>query len=528
MYNVRRATCDPILPLSEQTMKFLSPVGIAVLCLCAATLYAQESTIRWVNKLSESRDEGLKHGDEPMLFHAANFAQTQKKSDRPAESGQGRGERRPNIIYILADDLGYGDLGCYGQKRIQTPRLDRMATEGLRLTQHYAGAPSCAPSRCALMTGLHTGHARIRANSKIPLREEDTTIAQVLKEAGYTTGAFGKWGLGDQDTTGAPWKKGFDQFLGYLDQTHAHTYYPDYLWRNDKRLEISENKDGKRAVYSHDLIANAAFDFIRQNKDRQFFLYVPFTIPHAEVAVPEDSLAPYRGKWPEPKRFAGSKTYQPQDQPRAVRAAMISRLDRDVGRLLDLVDELGLAEETLIIFTSDNGPITAGGQDPEFFDSNGPLRDLKFTLYEGGIRVPFLARWPRRIAPGGTSDLPSAFWDMFPTFTELAGANPRPGDGVSIAPTLLGESAKQAKRDLFYWEAAPQQAVRLGDWKAYRASPNRPVELYNLAHDVGESNNVASENPTVAAKLQQLLASSRTVSPEFPLQRAEKKATRTP
>jgi arylsulfatase A-like enzyme len=426
---------------------------------------------------------------------------------------------KPNIVYILADDLGYGDLGSYGQKLIRTPRLDRMAAEGLRFTQHYAGAPSCAPSRCAFMTGLHTGHARIRANSKLPLLPEDTTVAEVLKQAGYATGAVGKWGLGDHDTTGAPWKQGFDLFVGYLDQTHAHTYYPDYLWRNDQKVEIPENRSGVRRVYSHDLMVDAALDFVRQHKDQPFYLHAAFTIPHAEVAVPEDSLAEYLGRWPEPRKFAGSKTYCPQDQPRAVRAAMISRLDRDVGRLLDLLAELKLTERTLVIFTSDNGPITAGGQDPAFFNSAGPLRGLKFTLYEGGIRVPFIARWPGRVAQGATSDLPSAFWDMLPTFAELAGATAPKGDGVSILPTLLGAPKRQSERDLFYWEAAPQQALRWGDWKAYRAAPSKPLELYNLAEDIGETKNLAASRSDTAAKLQKLLTTSRTESPDFPLEK---------
>jgi arylsulfatase A-like enzyme len=428
--------------------------------------------------------------------------------------------RPPNIVYILADDLGYGDLGSYGQKLIRTPRLDRMAREGMRFTQHYAGAPSCAPSRCVLMTGLHTGHARIRANSDLPIRAEDATVTEALQRAGYATGVFGKWGLGLEDSPGAPWRKGVDEFHGYLDQTHAHTYYPDYLWRNDRRVEIAENKNGQRRVYSHDLFAQDALEFIRQHKDRPFFLYGAFTIPHAEVAVPDDSLAEYRGKWPEPKAFPGSRTYSPQTQPRAVRAAMITRLDRDVGRILDLLEELKLSENSLVIFTSDNGPITAGGQDPEFFDSNGPLRDRKFTLYEGGIRVPFIARWPGRIARGSESALVSDFADMFPTFAELVGSRLPAGlDGVSILPTLEGKPRQQKLRDHFYWEAAPQQAVRRGDWKAYRAAPDRQVELYNLASDVGEAKNLASVHPEVTATLERLMTTSRTDSPEFPLNR---------
>ncbi|HUR56216.1 MAG TPA: arylsulfatase, partial [Opitutaceae bacterium] len=412
----------------------------------------------------------------------------------------------PNIIFILADDLGYGDLGSYGQKLIRTPRLDRMAREGMRFTQAYAGAPVCAPSRCVLLTGKHTGHSRIRANSDRSLLAEDATMTEALKSAGYATGVFGKWGLGLEGSPGAPWRKGVDEFLGYLDQTHAHAYYPEYLMKNGARLEIPENRNGQRRVYSHDLLANGALDFIRRHKDGPFFLYVPFTIPHAEVAVPEDSLAEYRGKWPEPKPFAGAKTYAAQKEPRAVRAAMITRLDRDVGRILDLLDELKLAENTLVMFSSDNGPITAGGQDPDFFDSNGPLRDLKFTLYEGGIRVPFIARWPGKIARGTESAHVADFADLWPTFAELAGARaPAGGDGVSIAPTLLGQAAKQKPRDHHYWEAAPAQAVRRGDWKLFRAATDRTPELYNLASDIGETKNVAGAHPDVVAALEKLL-----------------------
>ncbi len=432
--------------------------------------------------------------------------------------------RPPNIIYILADDLGYGDLGSYGQKLIRTPRLDRMASEGMRFTQHYAGAPSCHPSRCALFTGKHTGHGRIRENSKLPLLPEDFTVSQMLKQAGYATGGVGKWALGLEGSTGAPEQKGMDHFFGYLDQTHAHTYYPDYLWRDGKRVEIPENQNGRRAVYSHDLFVQDALSFIRSHKDQPFFFYGAFTIPHAEVAVPDDSLAEYRGKWPEPKPFPGAKTYSPQTQPRAVRAAMITRLDRDIGRILDLLDELKIADNTIVLFSSDNGPITAGGQDPDFFNSTGPLRDLKFTLYEGGIRVPLIARWPGKIAGGSQSALISDFADMFPTFAELAGGKgPVKGDGVSIAPTLLGRATNQTMRDHFYWEAAPQQAVRQGDWKVYRAAPDRPVELYNLARDIGESKNLASSNPEIAGKLERMLTTSRVDSPDFPLAKRSRK-----
>lgn len=425
---------------------------------------------------------------------------------------------QPNVIYLLADDLGYGDLGSYGQKLIRTPRLDRLAGEGLRLTQHYAGAPSCHPSRCALFTGLHTGHGRIRANCKTPLPAEDFVLPQLFRQAGYATGGIGKWALGDADTTGAPWRKGMDEFFGYLDQTHAHGYYPDFLWKNGRCLDIPANANGRREVYSHDLFTDFALDFIRRHKDRPFFFYGAFTIPHAEVAVPEDSLAEYRGRWEEPKAFPGSKTYCPLDQPRAVRAAMISRLDRDVGRLLDLLDELGLTDNTLVIFTSDNGPITAGGQDPEFFQSAGPLRGLKFSLYEGGIRVPCLVRWPGRVPAGAVSDRISDFTDLLPTFAELLG-RPAPAglDGVSILPTLLGRPQDQAARRLHYWEAAPQQALREGDWKLYRPAPDRPAELYHLGTDPGETTDLAAREPGRVAAMTALLAANRTEHPDFPL-----------
>ena len=281
---------------------------------------------------------------------------------------------RPNIVYIIADDLGYGDLGSYGQRLIRTPRLDRMAEEGMRFTQHYAGSSSCAPARSVLMTGLHTGHTRIRSNvggKQNPLRPEDTAFPELLQAAGYATGGFGKWSLGDVGSTGAPWKKGFDLFFGYLDQTLAHRYYPEFLMRNEERVDIPENRGGRRGVYSPDLIVQEALRFVREHRERPFFVYLPVTLPHAELLVPEDSLAEYVDKWPEPKLFSGSGAYAAQDKPRAARAAMITRLDRDVGRLLDLLDELRLTEKTLVMFTSDNGAATAGGGGSGVFQELG-------------------------------------------------------------------------------------------------------------------------------------------------------------
>lgn len=429
------------------------------------------------------------------------------------------GGNPPNIVYILADDLGYGDLGCYGQDKIRTPRLDRMAREGMRFTDHYAGAPLCAPARSVFATGLHTGHTRIRHNRpKVPLQPEDWTIFEEMKEAGYATGVFGKWGLGNHDTTGAPWRKGVDEFLGYVDQSEAHFYYPEEIDHNDRRLKLPDNENGGRGTYSHDVIADGALDFIRKHQDEPFFLYVPFTIPHAEVLVPEDSLQEYRGRWEETP-YPGAH-YAGQPEPRAARAGMITRMDRDVGRILDLLHELGLAENTLIIFTSDNGPAKAGGQEPDFFASSGPLRGLKFRLTEGGIRVPFIAWWPGRIKGGATSSLISAQWDMYPTFVELAGRSAPEGlDGVSMVPTLLGRPQRQKNHDYLYWEYSGAQAVRIGEWKALRAAVGKPVQLYDLEADIGEMRDVASAHPRLVAQVERIMTQAHVDSPDFPLAR---------
>ncbi|MFC1596954.1 arylsulfatase [Planctomycetota bacterium] len=431
-------------------------------------------------------------------------------------SGADVTDEKPNIIYIMADDLGYGDLGCYGQQKIRTPNLDRMAAEGMRFTDHYSGSSVCAPSRCVLMTGLHTGHARVRANGRMPIEPEDVTVAEVLKRAGYATGAMGKWSLGDAGTTGAATRQGFDYFFGYLNQGAAHFYYPESLDRNEETVTLEANRDGKRGTYSHDLLTQEALEFIRRSAPGPFFLYVPYTIPHAEVLVPEDSLAEYRDKWPE-KPFPGGH-YAAQPTPRAARAAMITRLDRDVGCILELVDELGVDERTIVMFTSDNGPCTAGGQDPAFFESAGPLRGLKFGLYEGGIRVPMIARWPGKIPAGSVTDFASGFWDIMPTCAELAGEQPPAGiDGVSLAPTLMGKPREQAGRECLYWEHRGWQAVRFGNWKAIRTRPQRPIELYDLKSDVGEETDLAAAKPDLAAKAERYFETSRTDDPNWPL-----------
>lgn len=432
---------------------------------------------------------------------------------------------RPNIILILADDLGYGDLGCYGQPRIKTPNLDRMAAEGMRFTQFYAGSTVCAPSRCALMTGLHTGHARIRGNAKVPLRTEDRTVAELLKAAGYRTGLIGKWGLGNEGTTGVPQSKGFDEFLGYLDQTHAHDYYPTYLWRYDDRtgyndrMSFPENEAGLKQSYSHDLFTKAALNFIRINQpepanhQRPFFLFLSYTIPHANneegrrsgngMQVPSD--APYSNEsWPQTERN---------------KAAMITRMDKDVGQILDRLAALKIDSNTVVFFSSDNGPHREGGVDPKFFQSSGPLRGIKRDLYEGGIRVPLLARWPGTIQSGRVSDLPAAFWDFLPTLAELGGARtPRGLDGISFLPTLLG-LPQTNRHDFLYWEFHErgfQQAARMDNWKGLRLKPDAPLELYHLTADPGETNNVAEQHPELVRRLEARLETARTESEDWP------------
>jgi arylsulfatase len=434
---------------------------------------------------------------------------------------------KPNIIYILADDLGYAELGCYGQKKIRTPNLDRMAADGMRFTQHYCGAPVCAPSRCALMTGMHTGHAYIRDNREAkpegqePIPAESVTIAKLLGQQGYATAAIGKWGLGPPGSTGDPNKQGFDLFFGYNCQRHAHNHYPQYLWRNDRRVELEGNDGGPIGKqYALDLFTAEALRFIRDHKDGPFFLYLPYTIPHLALQVPEDSLAEYRGKWTDPP-YTGGKGYLPHPAPRAAYAAMITRMDRDIGRVLALLKELGLEENTLVMFSSDNGPTHGGvgGTDVEFFASAGPLNGLKGSVYEGGIRVPMIARWPGKIQPGSVSDHVCAFWDVLPTLAAVAAAQVPPHtDGISFLPTLLG-TGKQKTREFLLWEFygyGGQQAVRLGDWKGVRLNcrknPSGPIQLYDLKTDMAEKHDVAEAHPEIVKRIEQLLLSEHSDS----------------
>lgn len=445
--------------------------------------------------------------------------------------------RPPNLLFFLADDLGSAELGCYGQRKIRTPNIDRLAAEGMRWTRFYSGSPVCAPCRCTLMTGKHTGHATIRDNRELqpegqaPLSVSDVTIAEVLKEKGYATAAIGKWGLGPPGSDGDPNRQGFDLFFGYNCQRHAHNYYPSYLRRNGEVVNLEGNSNGLTGKqYAPDLMEAEALRFLREHKGRPFFLYYPTTVPHLALQVPDDSLAEYLGRWDDPP-YDGKSGYLPNAHPRATYAAMVTRMDRSVGRILALLKELGLEENTLVLFASDNGPTydRLGGSDSEFFQSAGILRGLKGSVYEGGIRVPLIARWPGRIRPGTTSDVPVAMWDLFPTLCAAAGARAPSGlDGVSLLPNLLGQGGPPA-RDYLYWEFAScggQQAVQLtGDgkgpeWKGIRQNLTRGrtgIELYDLAVDPAEQNDVADAHPEVVARIAGLMEAAHVPSTTFPL-----------
>ncbi|MCK5114572.1 MAG: arylsulfatase [Phycisphaerae bacterium] len=431
------------------------------------------------------------------------------------------GKRRPNVIYILADDLGYADAGCYGQEKIKTPNIDKMAAEGMRFTQHYSGSTVCAPARCSLMTGQHTGHCYIRGNSSVALRDEDVTVAEIFKQAGYKTACIGKWGLGEIGTTGHPNDQGFDYYYGYLSQSAAHHYYPDTsdpIWENKQNASL----DGQ--TYSHDVFTEKALNVITQNENNPFFLYLPYAIPHAELLVPDEpDLTDYRALgWPETPWGCGH--YGAQPTPHAAYAAMVTRMDRDVGRIMTLLKKLRLDNDTLVIFTSDNGPHAEGGGDPTFFDSNGPLRGIKRALYDGGIRVPMVARWPGKIKPGATTDHISAFWDFLPTCADLLGVKtPSVVDGISLLPTLLNQTQTQQHQYL-YWEfheGSNKQAARKGKWKGVRLNvrtvSDPPVELYDLETDIGETTDVSGTYPAIAAELKQIMLDAHEYSSNFKL-----------
>ncbi|MBX3178678.1 MAG: arylsulfatase [Candidatus Hydrogenedentes bacterium] len=456
-------------------------------------------------------------------------------------SGDLAAERPPNIVYILADDLGYAELGCYGQKHIKTPHIDRLAAEGMRFTQHYTAQAVCAPARSGLMTGLHMGHAPIRNNAsnrervkdpenwqwlgQVPIPDDTLTIAEVLQARGYATAAYGKWGLGYEGSSGDPLKQGFDDFGGFLCQEHAHNHYPRFLWKGGRQIAMPGNDRTLHGEsYSQDYFVQWGKDFIRENRERPFFLYLPFAIPHLSIQAPDSSVAEYRGALPEAP-YEHRDNYLEHPHPRAGYAAMITHMDRGIGELMALLRELGLDENTLVVFSSDNGPTfdRLGGSDSDYFESSGPFRGRKGSLLEGGIRVPFVARWPGKIAAGGASDHVSAMWDLFPTFAELAGAAyDVKVDGISMVPALLG-TGDQPAHDYLYWEFVAyggQQALREGDWKALRLDIRKngklETELYNLAEDPGETRNRAAEHPDIVARLEGLMREARTPSELFP------------
>jgi arylsulfatase len=451
---------------------------------------------------------------------------------------------------LLADDLGYGELGCYGQEKIETPHLDRLAAEGLRFTQTYAGAPVCAPSRCVLMTGRQLSNAYIRGNREVkpegqwPIPADAVTVPELLKPLGYTTGCVGKWGLGAVGSTGDPNSQGFDFYYGYICQRVAHNYYPPHLWLNGQKHILdnpvfSAHQKLKTAPasydrfygneYAPDRMLSAALAFVRRNQGQPFFLYLPFVEPHVAIQPPKEWVDRYPKEW-DPEPYLGQRGYLPHPRPRAGYAAMISHLDDHVGRVVQLIDELGLGEDTLILFSSDNGAThDAGGVDTEFFDSVGPLRGRKGSVYEGGLRVPTIARWTGKITAGATTDHVSGFQDVMPTLVEIAGGTPPDGiDGISFAPTLLGRG-EQRQHDHMVWEFfgyGGQQAVRMGQWKAVRRQVHKkatPIELYDLSVDVAESNDVAAEHPDIVARMAHIMRTERTPNADFPIEMLDRR-----
>jgi len=422
---------------------------------------------------------------------------------------------RPNIVWIMADDLGYGDVGCYGQQRIRTPNIDRLAAEGMRFTDAYAGSTVCAPSRCCLMTGLHNGHGRVRDNipHNIFLQPDDFTVAELLQQAGYRTGGFGKWSLGTAGYWGIPLYQGFDEYFGQLNQDQAHQYYPDFLWDNEHVMLLMKNRADQHNQYAPDLFAERALEFIDRNRERPFFLYFPTTLPHysdfptgpESQIVPSDE--PYSGEpWPQVE-----KNY----------AAMVTRFDGHVGAVLERLRRHGLEENTVVFFTSDNGPCGARPHKPAFFRSGGPLRGLKRDVYEGGIRIPMIVRWPGKVAAGSVNRHVWAFWDFLPTAAELAGVPaPRHTDGISIVPTLTGKP--QPQHEYLYWDYGHvrevfKQAARVGPWKGVRNGVGSPIEIYNLEEDIGETRNLAAERPDIVKRMEAIFADALVPSPDYPV-----------
>ncbi|MGM0620049.1 MAG: arylsulfatase [Bacteroidota bacterium] len=445
--------------------------------------------------------------------------------------------QKPNIVYILADDLGYGDLSSYGQTHFETPNIDNLAENGMKFTQHYSGSTVCAPSRSSLMTGQHTGHTFIRGNKEVrpegqhPLETEAYTLAEALQDAGYVTGAFGKWGLGYPGSEGDPNNQGFDEFFGYNCQRIGHHYYPYHMWYNQEKVMLEGNEGTQTGDYGPEVIQEYALKFLQDNHDKPFFMYYPSIIPHAELYAPEEYMEKYRGKFLPEKNYEGVDSgenfrngpYGSQPESHAAFAAMVDYLDMQVGEIVAKLKELGVYENTLIIFTSDNGPHMEGGADPDYFDSNGPLKGYKRDLYEGGIRVPMIAVWNGKIVAGSETDHISAFWDVYPTFAEITGAKiPENTDGISILPTLLGNEEQQKEHEYLYWEfheLGGRQAVRKENWKLVRYNVLDPekatTELYNLSTDLGEENNVAEQHPEIVDELSEIMKNARTESEVF-------------
>jgi arylsulfatase A len=460
-----------------------------------------------------------------------------KSKDAVSDQSSLQHTKKPNIIYILADDLGYGDLSCYGQQKFRTPNIDRLASQGMLFTQHYSGSTVCAPSRSALLTGMHTGHTVVRGNKEVrpegqyPIPDNTYTLAEQMQKAGYKTGAFGKWGLGYPGSSGDPTNQGFDVFFGYNCQRLGHNYYPYHLWSNRDSIVLDANKGKLKGTYGPSLIHDKTIQFIEDNKSNPFFLYVASIIPHAELVAPESYMEKYRGKFLPEKTYKGLDDgpnyrdghYESQQESHAAFAAMVDLLDHQVGEIMSKVEALGLTDNTIIVFTSDNGPHREAGADPEYFNSNGVLKGVKRDLYEGGIRVPMIVKWPSKIKEGIRSDHISAFWDVFPTFSDVVGIDcPNNIDGISFLPELLGNKSAQRKHEYLYWEfheLGGRQAVRMGDWKGVKYNvlkdSKAPIELYDLTSDIGEQKDIANQNPEIIEKMEVIFNEARTPSNIF-------------
>lgn len=451
---------------------------------------------------------------------------------------QTREKQQPNIVFILADDLGYGDLSCYGQTKYSTPNIDRLARQGMLFTQHYSGCTVSAPSRSSLMTGLHTGHTPVRGNKawkpegQWPLPDTAFTLAEMLKNQGYVTGAFGKWGLGYIETEGDPNLQGFDEFFGYNCQSLAHNYYPDHLWHNHEKIILHGNDSAKTGTYSPDIIHEAAIDFIKSNKNKPFFLFYPTTIPHAELFAKEKYMKMFSGKFEPENKYSGvdsgpgfrTGSYGSQPESHAAFAAMVTELDDYVGEILSELETLGIENNTIVIFSSDNGPHLEGGADPDYFKSNGNMKGYKRDMYEGGIRVPLIVKWPGKIKTGSISDHISAFWDIMPTLAGITGSDIKEDiDGISFLPVLLDKNKEQKQHEYLYWEFHEQGgkvAVRMGNWKAVKQNidrvPQGPTELYNLSEDIGEINDISSSNPDIVKRIEEIMRQAHKPSEVFP------------